>query len=60
MVLNTLRRAGEILLETVREIFDENAYDRFLQRRGLATSRAAYAEFVEEMRQQREHRPRCC
>jgi hypothetical protein len=60
MVLNSLRRAGEILLETLREIFDENAYDRFLRRRGIETSRTAYAEFVEEMRQRRERRPRCC
>jgi hypothetical protein len=55
-----LRRAGELLFETLREIFDENAYQRFLSRRGLATSRASYAEFLEEMRQDREHRVRCC
>ncbi len=55
-----IRRAGELFLETLREIFDENAYQRFLGRRGLASSRAAYAEFLEEMRQCREHRVRCC
>jgi hypothetical protein len=55
-----VRRAGELFLETLREIFDENAYQRFLGRRGMASSRAAYAEFLEEMRQCREHRVRCC
>jgi hypothetical protein len=55
-----LRRAGELLLETLREIFDENAYQRFLTRRGMAASRASYAEFLEEMRKRRERRVRCC
>jgi hypothetical protein len=55
-----LQRAGELLLQTLREIFDENAYQRFLKRRGLAHSRAAYAEFLEELRQRKERRVRCC
>ncbi len=55
-----LRRAGELFLETLREIFDENAYQRFLTRRGMLSSRASYGEFVEEMRQRRERRVRCC
>jgi len=42
------------------EIFDESAYARFLERRQLPTSPVAYAEFLEESRQQRERRPRCC
>ena len=55
-----LRRAGELFLETLREIFDENAYRRFLERRGMAPSRAAYSEFLDEMRQRRERRVKCC
>jgi len=58
--MSALRRAGAILLDTLREIFDENAYERFLKRRHLVPSRAAYAEFLEEMQQRRERRPRCC
>jgi len=44
----------------LREIFDESAYARFLERRQLRTSPSAYAEFLAESRQQRERRPRCC
>ena len=34
-----------ILLATLREIFDETAYTRFLHRAGLASSSEAYAAF---------------
>ena len=40
----------------LREIFDESAYARFLERRQLTTSPSAYAEFLAESRQQRERR----
>ncbi|MGE0405841.1 MAG: hypothetical protein AB7O65_06045 [Candidatus Korobacteraceae bacterium] len=59
-LLAGLRRAAALVLETLREIFDENAYRRFLLRRGMAPSRAAYGEFLEEMRQRRERRVKCC
>jgi hypothetical protein len=49
-----------ILQSTLREIFDESAYARFLARRKLTSSSYAYAEFLNESRQQRERRPRCC
>ena len=37
-----------ILMETLREIFDENAYARFLAREAKPPSAEAYAEFVQE------------
>jgi hypothetical protein len=37
-----------LLTETLREIFDENAYARFLAREAKSPSAAAYAEFVKE------------
>ena len=49
-----------VLQTTLREIFDETAYARFLARRKLTSSSHAYAEFLNESRQQRERRPRCC
>ena len=49
-----------ILQAMLREIFDESAYARFLQRRQLTSSAHAYAEFLNESSQQRERRPRCC
>ena len=54
------RRALDIFLSTLREIFDESAYARFLSRQKLHSSRAAYAAFLRESQRQREKRPRCC
>jgi hypothetical protein len=55
-----LRRAVILFREMLREIFDENAYARFLTRHALAPSRAAYDEFLRENARARERRPRCC
>ena len=55
-----IRRALAVIGSVLREIFDESAYARFLERRQLTTSPTAYAEFLAESRQQRERRPRCC
>jgi hypothetical protein len=44
----------------LREIFDEAAYLRFLQRQGIVSSRDAYADFLRETEANRERRPRCC
>ena len=38
----------QVVIETLKEIFDENAYARFLAREAKAPSAAAYAEFVKE------------
>ena len=45
---------------TLREIFDESAYARFLSERQLASSRAAYASFRREYEVTKARRPRCC
>ncbi len=45
---------------TLREIFDESAYTRFLNRRQLVSSRAAYAAFRQEHEVTKARRPRCC
>ena len=55
-LLNTLR----LLHATLREIFDENAYARFLARHALQPCRASYLQFLEENSRARERRPRCC
>jgi len=54
------RRALAIMGAILREIFDESAYARFLERKQLTTSPDAYAESLAESRQQGERRPRCC
>ncbi len=50
----------EVLLATLREIFDENAYARYLARTGAVTSRASYAAFLAERRAAELRRVRCC
>ncbi len=44
----------------LREIFDEAAYARFLQRNRLLPSRAAFAAFQQELQAAKLRRPRCC
>lgn len=58
--IDPLRRAWNLFIATLREIFDENAYARFLARHSLQPSRAAYDEFLRENARARERRPRCC
>jgi hypothetical protein len=48
------------LMETLREIFDESAYARFLRSRGLVNSREAYKLYLRESSSTKERRPRCC
>ena len=58
--MKRLRQAGRLLVMTLREIFDENSYVRFLERSGVENSRAAYAEFVRQEARRTERRARCC
>ncbi len=55
-----LTRALRLLIATLREIFDESAYSRFLERGQLAPSREAYAAFCREYEVAKARRPRCC
>jgi hypothetical protein len=58
--MNRMRAAFRIALETLREIFDENAYARYLARNGMTASRASYEGFLRETECARARRPRCC
>ena len=53
-----LRNVGALLLAMQREIFDENAYARFLVRESKKPSAKTYADFIKE----RHSAPirRCC
>jgi hypothetical protein len=53
-------RALKLFWETLREIFDEAAYARYLKRTGSAESRESFAAFMEVSKTSRERRPRCC
>ena len=62
--VNALRsgiiRPLSVLIATLREIFDEAAYQRFLTRGEVASSPAAYADFLREGETAKARRPRCC
>jgi hypothetical protein len=47
-------------LATLREIFDEAAYARFLRRNRVASSCKAYAAFRCELEKAKTRRPKCC
>ena len=47
-------------MATLREIFDEAAYARFLERAGMDSSSAAYAAFRREFEEGKVRRPKCC
>jgi hypothetical protein len=59
-VLNPMRCFARTALATLREIFDEAAYARFLHRAGLASSPRAYAAFRREFEDAKMRRPKCC
>jgi hypothetical protein len=50
----------KVIVATLREIFDESAYQRFLDRSRLESSPHAYAIFQQETEQAKSQRPRCC
>jgi hypothetical protein len=58
--LGKFRHTLALMVSTLREIFDESAYDRFLHRSQLAPSRGAYAAFRKEYEASKARRPRCC
>lgn len=49
-----------IMIATLREIFDEAAYARFLQRQQMSSSPHAYASFLRERESAAARRIRCC
>jgi hypothetical protein len=55
-----MKQAWRLLVLTVREIFDEGAYGRFLVRSKMVRSRESYAAFLREYGAAKERRPRCC
>ena len=58
--MTLIRKIASTLLATLREIFDESAYERFLARQGVASSVSSYARFCQEREAAKARRPRCC
>ncbi|HEY4902157.1 MAG TPA: hypothetical protein VIH89_01665 [Candidatus Sulfotelmatobacter sp.] len=58
--MNHLVRVLRILRATLREIFDEASYARFLQRTNASSSPGAYAAYWREREASHARKPRCC
>ena len=58
--MNRFVKATRILLAALREIFDEAAYERFLDRTRMGSSAKAYAAFRSEFEEAKTRRPKCC
>jgi hypothetical protein len=58
--MTRINRAFRLLQAALREIFDEAAYARFLERTQATSSRAAYAAFWRERESCKVRPNRCC
>jgi hypothetical protein len=60
VLADRIRRAVDVLVAALREIFDEASYERFLALHQLGSSAGAYADFCRDQEQSNVRRPRCC
>ena len=58
--MKRLREIAALVWEILRELADERAYARHLERHGMAPSRAAWQAFSEERQRATYTRPKCC
>jgi hypothetical protein len=58
--MRKLHSFSRLLLAVLREIFDENAYDRFLLRTNGVASVESYRRFMQERETGMAQKPRCC
>ena len=59
-MINDLRRFGELMLAVLREIGDENAYQRHLAAHGREHSGAEWRRFSEERLAAKYAQAKCC
>jgi hypothetical protein len=59
-VIGKVRAFFNILRAALLEIFDESAYDRFLQHTHAARSKESYRTFMRERETALGQKPRCC
>jgi hypothetical protein len=58
--MKRLKRFGELVLALLRELGDENAYQRHLAAHGRPHSGEEWRRFSEERLRARYVRPKCC
>jgi hypothetical protein len=59
-MLAAIVRPFLLISAALQEIFDESAYQRFLDRTHLKSSPNAYSVFRQENEQAKSRRPKCC
>ena len=59
-ILDCFQAVGHLFLITLREIFDENAYERFLRRGQISRSVESYRAFLLEREEGIARKARCC
>ena len=59
-VKGSLKAAWQIILAALREVLDENAYERFLARTQNARSAESYRAFLRERETLIARKPKCC
>jgi hypothetical protein len=55
-----IARTFAVFVAALREIFDESAYERFLDRQRVCSSPRAYSDFLRETETAKARRPKCC
>ena len=58
--MSALRRAGRLVLALLRELADENAYERHLRAHGREHSGDEWRRFSEERLRAKYSRAKCC
>jgi hypothetical protein len=58
--VSQVRKIVRLILEVLREVFDESAYRRFLEHNKVASSPGAYAAFCRDRDSASARRARCC
>jgi hypothetical protein len=58
--MREVRQIIATVVATLREIFDESAYSRFLARHQKSSCPISYAAFLREQEGIKARRPKCC
>ena len=58
--MTNIRQFAAILIDALREIFDESAYARFLAHNAMTSCPASYGLFLREQESLKARRPKCC
>ena len=58
--MSHLREFGKLVLALLRELADENAYQRYLEQHGRRASGEEWRRFSEERLRARYSRAKCC